>query len=111
MTNRVLKINTLIKQIVSDIIARKLHLKSNVFLTISRVYTTNDLYQSTVFVSVFPASEARYAIKTLEHEQGLIKKTLSQKLNLRKMPKISFVYDDTEERADKIEKIFHDLNL
>ncbi len=111
MSYRASKLDALLQKEISTILTRELSLKHGVFITIPRVKTTNDLRYSHVFVSVFPAKEASYAMKTIAHEQGNILKKLSRKLTIKSLPHISFVYDDTEERADIIEKIFHDLQL
>ncbi len=111
MSDRIPKLNNLLQQEISTIFTRILSLKPGVFLTVSQVRTTRDLRTATVSVSIFPATEVPYAMKTLAHEHVRIQKALHSKLSMKIIPKINFVYDDTEERADVIEKIFHDLDL
>ncbi len=111
MSDRIRKINNLIQQEISRLFTRELSLKPGVFLTVSRVRTTRDLRKADIFVSIFPATEVHYAMKTLEHEHHHLQKALHKKMQTKILPKISFTYDDTEERADVVEKIFHDLDL
>ena len=107
--NRVLKVNELVKKYVNDTILRELSLKSGVFLTVAKVDTSCDLRYTRVFVSVFPESEFDYATKTIEKELHLFQHNLNQKLRIKPTPRIMFIKDFTETKADKIEKILKEL--
>ncbi len=109
MSYRIDKINSLIKQHISQILSRELNLKPGVFLTVSKVDTTKDLEYTSVFVSVFPEKEINYAFKTLEKESHSILKKLGEEIKIRKLPQIIFKIDTTEAEADKIEKILSKL--
>lgn len=108
MSQRISKVNNLIKREVSQLFTREISFKSGVFVTIPRVITASDLLSAKIFVSVFPATEEDYAMKTIAHEHKNVQKLLHRKLHMRTLPKLEFIYDDTEERADEVEKIFHD---
>jgi ribosome-binding factor A len=105
MSQRILKINELIRARVNDIILKDLSLKEGVFVTITKVDTTPDLRYTRIFVSIFPEREIDYAIKTLGKEMYGIQGNLNKKLHMRPLPKIEFKLDMTESRADKIEKL------
>lgn len=109
MSERITKINNLIKQHVAEILARELSLKPGIFLTVSKVDTSKDLRYTKAFISVFPYKESTYAMKTLSKEIYSIQGKLNKKLKIKPLPKLSFELDSTEEEADKIEKIL--LNL
>jgi len=109
MSNRIQKINEVIKSYINDILLKNLSLKSGVFLTISKVDTTSDLSYTRVFVSIYPEKEINYGLKTLEKEIYRIQGHLNQKLRIKKNPKIEFHLDDTESRADKIEKLLQEI--
>lgn len=110
MSNRLPRINELIKKYVSEILARELDLKPGLFLTLSKVDTTPDLRYTRIFVSVFPEQEENYAMKTLKKEAYRIQGVLNKKLHLKILPRIEFFSDHTESRADKIEKILKNIN-
>lgn len=93
----------------SQILSRELNLKPGIFLTVSKVDTTKDLRYTRIFVSVFPESEANYALKTLEKESGFLRKELSKELKLKTLPRLDFKIDTTEAKADEIEKILKNL--
>lgn len=110
MSNRLPKINKLIKEHISEIISRELDLKPGVFITVSKVDTTPDLRYTRVFLSIFPEKEIGYAIKTCEKELYKIQGKLNKKLSLKPLPKIEFKVDVTEAQADEIEKLLKNLN-
>jgi ribosome-binding factor A len=109
MSERISKINELIKHTVGNIMLKDLSLKDGVFVTIAKVDTTSDLRYTRVFVSVFPEKEIPYVLKTLEKEIFDIQGKLNKKLYMRPLPKIEFRLDLTESKADKIEKLLKEL--
>ncbi len=105
MSERIAKINKLIKRDLAEILVRELNLKPGIFLSISKVDTSRDLRYTKVFISVFPYKEADYALKTLSKEMYSIQGALNKKLSMKPLPRLKFELDSTEEEADKIEKI------
>jgi len=109
MSFRIQKVNSLIRELISEIFSRELDLKTGVFLTVLKVDTTNDLRYTNIFVSVFPEKEGNYAITALKNERNNIQKTLNKKLHMKIVPKIVFKLDNTEAQADEIEKILRQI--
>lgn len=105
MSERIRKVNSLIFHELSALINKDVDFKNGVFVTISRVDTTDDLRYARVFVKVFPNKENNYGIKTLEHERNHLQKILHKKLHLKILPKISFHEDLTGETFDNLERI------
>lgn len=109
MSDRILKINELIRHHINDIFLKGLSFKEGVFVTISKVDTTSDLRYTRVFISIFPESEYSYILKTLEKEMYQIQGKLNKKLSMRPLPKLEFRLDTTESKADEIEKLLKEL--
>ena len=109
MSERIEKINELVRAHINEIILKDLSLKEGVFVTISKVDTTTDLRYTRVFVSIFPEKEIPYATKTLEKEVFRIQGRLNKKLSMHPLPKVEFRLDMTESEADKIEKILKEI--
>jgi len=109
MSQRIQKINSLIRKHIAEILIKDLSLKSGVFLTVSKVDTTPDLRYTRVFLSVFPEKETHYVEETLKKEAYLLQGALNKKLHMKPLPKLVFKTDATEVEADKIEKILLDL--
>jgi ribosome-binding factor A len=109
MSYRIQQINELIRNHIAEILTREVDLKPGVFLTVSRVDTSSDLRYAHIFVSVFPEKESEYTLKTLKREMYHIQGKLNKKLSLHPLPRIKFKIDDTEVRADNIEKILKNI--
>lgn len=109
MSERIRKVNNLIKHRVSELLSRELSMKPGVFITVTKVDTAPDLRYSRISVSIFPEKDIDYAMQALKNEKGAIQKALHKKLSMKPLPKLSFIYDPTEAEADKIEKILLEL--
>ncbi|HEX8974533.1 MAG TPA: ribosome-binding factor A [Patescibacteria group bacterium] len=109
MSDRITKINKLIKQHIGEILMRELSMKPGIFLTISKVDTSPDLRYTRVFISVFPQKESDYALKTISKEMYSLQGALNQKLHMKPLPRLQFRLDTTEAEADEIEKILLQL--
>ncbi len=109
-TPRIPKINELIKQQLAEIMERELSLKQGVFITLSKIDTTKDLRYTRVSVSVFPEQESHYVSETLRKETPRLQRALHQKLYMKPLPRLSFLLDATEQRADEVEKILKKLS-
>jgi len=102
------KVNSVIKREVSELIMKNVDFKPSVFVTISKVDTTNDLRYTRIFVRVFPHIDIDYAMKTLEHEKFVIQKALHKRLHLKILPKVSFVHDKTGDDVDELERLLQE---
>ncbi len=109
MPDRIDKVNSLLASQISRLIARHVDFKRGVFVTVPKVETSRDLRHTNIHISVFPASEKNYVMKTLGYERYLLQKLLHKKLVMKNLPKIRFVYNDTEERADEVEALFKQI--
>lgn len=109
MSDRINKVNDLVRAHLNDIILKELSLKPGVFLTISKIDTSADLRYTRVFVSIFPEKEIDYTQKTLEKEIYRIQGALNKKLSMRPLPRIEFKVDLTESKAEEIEKLLREI--
>ncbi len=109
MSLRIQKVNSLIKEQISEIFTRELNLKEGVFLTVVKVDTTKDLRYTRIFISVFPEADRNYVLVALKNEKNKIQKVLNKKLTMKILPKIIFKLDTTEAEADEIEKILRKI--
>lgn len=109
MSQRIQKINSLIRQHIAEILTKDLSLKLGVFLTVAKVDTTPDLRYTRIFLSVFPEKEIHYVEETLKKEKHQLQGALNKKLHMKPLPRLVFQIDTTEAEADKIEKILLEL--
>ena len=105
MTQRMMRVNSMIEHEITRLVSEIVDLKPGVFATIAKVDTLNDFSQTRIFVTVFPTKEKDYVMKTLEHERGLLQKKLHKKLHLKVLPKILFIYSEVGENVDELQDI------
>ena len=108
MTDRMRKVNSVIKCEMSELIMQNVDFKPGVFATISKVDTTSDLRYTRIFVRVFPQKDIEYTMKTLEHEKIAMQKVLHKRLHLKVLPKISFIHDNTGDEVDELEQLLQE---
>lgn len=106
-TNRQKKIGAVLQKDLVDILQgeiRKNNL-SNLIISVSKVSVTTDLGIARVYLSVFPTDRATEILEAVKSNAPLIKHDLSQrvKLQLRKVPNLTFFIDDTLDYLEKID--------
>ncbi|SDN29471.1 30S ribosome-binding factor RbfA [Alkalicoccus daliensis] len=99
-----------LKKEISDIIQRDLKDPRLGFTTITDVDITGDLQQATVFVTVYGEEEERKkTLEALEKAKGFIRSEAGKRVQLRKTPEISFEFDESIERGNRIESLLREM--
>jgi len=76
------------------------------FATLIEVRLTPDLRVARVLVSVLgTAEEQEETLEGLRAAAGFIRRTLAQRMKLRRVPELEFRLDHTEEQAARIEEL------
>lgn len=105
MSRRVSRLNSLLKEVLSEVLIKDLHHipgKSDLF-TITSVEITADLSYAKVFISVIgDSSEKEATCDALNRKAGIIAQTASRKVSMRIFPKIKFFIDEGLEKQLKI---------
>lgn len=101
------KMASLIRTIISDVIAHKLSdPRISPFVSITRVEVTADLQHARVHVSVMgDEAEARSTMRGLEHARGVMQRAVARNVTSRVCPHISFALDGSIKKAAEIIKI------
>ena len=110
MSLKIERINTNLKREISMILANEVDDKSIKFVTVTDVDTTNDLSLSKVYVTVLNNEKKDDIMKSLINAKGFVRSQLFDRVDLRKIPDIRFIYDESIEYGNKIEKIIEDIN-
>jgi ribosome-binding factor A len=111
MTRRVDRLNSLLKEVISEVVRRDVrHPKVGTLITVTRVEVTKDLHYAKVFVSVI-GEEAHKAecIKALNSAAGFIAVNASKKVTLRYFPALTFHIDDSLEAHMRIDQLLQDI--
>lgn len=80
------------------------------FVTITYVKVSSDLSYAKVYFTCLNDSEKEEILKTLNHASKFIERKLCDLVDIRKMPELTFVYDDSIEYGNKIENIIEKIN-
>lgn len=110
MSRRIEKINKLLKQEVGKAILNNLDFRKGTMVTVTQVYTSSDLSQAKVKISIIPFVNAEEILKIIKNHKGLLQKTISQKLEMKKVPKIKFDLDKTEQKAQRVEQLIKQIH-
>ena len=79
------------------------------FVTITDVRVTNDLSFAKVYYTVLDDTKRKETDKALKQASGFIRKKLCERIDIRHMPELEFVYDESIEYGTNIEKIIENL--
>jgi ribosome-binding factor A len=75
-------------------------------ITITGVKVDRELSYAEIYVSaVEGVTRSKEVLEGLERANGFIRKTLSDRIELRSFPKLRFHWDVTPEQADRIEQL------
>ena len=106
-TNRQKKIGGVIQKDLVDILQGEIRKNgiSNLIISVSKVIVTTDLSVATIHLSIFPQEKAAETLVAIRSNTKLIKHDLSQrvKLQLRKVPNLTFFIDDSLDYIEKID--------
>lgn len=95
---------------ISDIIKNEIKDDRIQFVTITDVSITNDLSFAKVYVTVFDDTKREEVLKVLNKASNFIERELCKRVEIRKMPDIHFVYDESIEYSNNIENIIESIN-
>ena len=76
------------------------------FVTVTGVETSSDLRHAKVYVSVLGGQRRREAtLAALERSRGFLQARVNASLHMKRTPQLRFVYDETTDRAMRIERL------
>ena len=107
-SQRQLRVGELVKQNLGELFIRneaKLPLKNSKLITVTEVRMTPDLKSARVYVIPLGGVDIKETVKILTEYSHLVRKALSKRLDIKFLPKLTFVEDNSFEYAEKIEKI------
>lgn len=102
--------NLLIREI-SDILQNEVYDEDIKFVTITACKVDTDLSLAQVYCTVFNQDKKEKCMHDLNAAKGFIKTELAKrKIEIRRIPDLRFIYDESIEYGTKIEKIIDKLN-
>ena len=106
---RMRRVNEAVREVLSSHLAEGLKDPRIGFVTVTGVDTTPDLRAARVYVSVLgDEAERQAALEGLESSRGFLQAQIAHELRMKRTPALSFQYDDTAERADRMMRLLDD---
>ena len=100
-----------IKMELAEIFIRELNDPRIGFITITKVDVSPDLEDAKIYVSVFGSDEEKLeTMKGLESAKKFIRGKLGGKLELRGVPEIQFILDESIEKASKVWSLMNKIH-
>jgi len=105
VNKRLLRINSLIRDELSNILLREVEFPDGVLVTITRVETSDDLFNASVYVSVMPDDKKDRVFEILNKLVYFIQQRLNKRLRMRPIPKIFFKKEKLTGEAARVEEL------
>ena len=108
VNHRHLRVGELVKQNLGQILLRneaKIPSLNTKLVTVTEVRMSSDLKSARAYVIPLGGKETEKTVNTLTEFSHLVRKALSKKLDIKFLPKLHFVGDDSFDYAERIEKL------
>jgi len=112
MYDRIDGVNSLLRREISGVISSEVkdHRLADVVSIVS-VTTSRDLQNATAYVTVYGNTKAKKdTLAGLNSASGFIQRTLRKNLDIKHIPNIRFVLDESLDEADKIMSIMDSIS-
>jgi len=107
-SQRQLRVGELVKQSLGELFIRneaKIPSINSKLITVTEVRMTPDLKTARVYVIPLGGIDTAETVKILTEYSHLVRKALSKRLDIKFLPKLTFVEDNSFEYAEKIERL------
>ena len=107
-SQRQLGVGELVKQNLGELFIRneaKIPSFNSKLITVTEVRMTPDLKTARVYVIPLGGIETKQSVRILTENSHLVRRALSKRLDIKFLPKLTFIEDNSFEYAEKIEKI------
>ena len=107
-SQRQLRVGELVKQNIGELFIRneaKIPTINSKLITVTEVRMTPDLKTARVYVIPLGGVNTKETVRILTEYSHLVRRCLSKRLDIKFLPKLTFVEDNSFEYAEKIEKI------
>lgn len=108
MSVKIERINNMIVEQISYIVATEVKDEDIQFVTITGANVTNDLSFAKIYFTTL--KDKNETLKALNNASGFIRKMLADRVELRHIPELTFVYDESIEYGKRIEQIIENIN-
>ncbi|HEY4918150.1 MAG TPA: 30S ribosome-binding factor RbfA [Solirubrobacteraceae bacterium] len=118
-SGRMRRVDEAIRQVIGDAVAGDLKDPRVGFVTVTDVRTSPDLSHARVYVSVLSLDPRAGVVSTPEEREttldglnsahGFLQARIAGELHLKRTPTLEFAYDDTTDRAMRVEELIDEM--
>jgi len=112
MAHRIEQVNNLIRQEISELLQRQVKdPRLDSFVAVTEVSTSPDLRHAKIFVSrIGSEAEKQETLSVLTAASGFFRKELARRLRMRRIPELSFHWDDSIERGARLMQLIDKIS-
>lgn len=103
--NRIDRVSDVIRKVVSETLLSRVHHRGMEEVTITDVRVSPDIKQAWVYYRVLDSAKLLETRRALGKALHLVQKQLNHELKTRYVPHLTFQYDDTLEKGNRIESL------
>jgi ribosome-binding factor A len=109
-SRRLDRVNELLKHEIGEIIRRDFNIADMGLVSVNAVETAGDLRSAKVFISVLgKADQQKLARQRLDEQRVRIQGEVGRSIVLKYTPTLTFILDDTIEKANRVLQIIDDI--
>ena len=109
--SRASRVGDQIREELASLLTREVHDPGIGFLTITHVKVSPDLQQARVYYTTIGDAKARQeSARALGRATPFLRRQVGQRLNLKRVPELTFYFDEAIEKGDRIEQLLQELN-
>ena len=111
MLHRIERVNSLIRQEISELLHRQVKdPRLGNFISVTAVATSSDMRHAKVFISGMGSEEEKPEIlSVLASASRYFRRELAERLRLRRIPELSFQWDDSIERGGHLLQLIDEV--
>ena len=111
MSHRIERVNALIRKEISELIQHQLRdPRLDSFVAVTEVSTSPDLQHARIFISgISGKKEEPKVLEVLNSAAGFLRTELASRVRLRRVPELSFAWDDSIEHGDRILRLIDEV--
>ncbi len=102
------RLNILLSQQIAFYFSKNLPTRDSL-ITIKEVDLKSDLSQAIIKISILPINLSGSGLKAIRKQNKEIAKHIAKEVNLRKVPKLIWQIDSSEEKVSNLDKIFREI--
>jgi len=110
MSVKIERLNDQFQKEISIIIQTEVKNQDIKFVTITGCEITNDLSFCKVYFTVLDNTKKESTLQALNKSASFIRGEISKRVQVRHTPELKFIYDESIEYGNKIEKIIEKIN-